>query len=100
MGKAKRRQKGDLNCGENSDTNIFGRIVQLPKADQLCVIEQMITLAEEQKAKEKLAKKLARKPRTPTDKANEPTAEPHWETDRTAENQRVHHPDKYTPSSQ
>jgi hypothetical protein len=77
MGEAKRRQKADPNCGKNSDTNIFGRIVQLPEADQLCVIEQMITLAEEQKAKEKLAKKLAKKTRTPTDKPNEPTAEQH-----------------------
>jgi hypothetical protein len=69
MGKAKRRQKADPSCGKNSDPNIFGRIVQLPKADQLCVIEQMIALAEEQKAKEKLAKKLARTSQTPTDKA-------------------------------
>jgi hypothetical protein len=73
MGEAKRRQKADPNYGKNSDPNILGRIVQLPYADQLCVIEQMITLAEEQKAKEKLAKKT----RTPTDKPNEPTAEQH-----------------------
>jgi hypothetical protein len=75
MGEAKRRQKADPNCGKNSDTNIFGRIVQLPEADRLWVIEQMITLAEEQKAKEKLAKKLAKKTRTPPDKSNELTAE-------------------------
>jgi hypothetical protein len=73
MGKVKRRQKAD----QNSGTNIFGRILQLPKADQLSVIEQMLILAEEQKAKKRLAKKLAKKTRTPTDKANEPTAEQH-----------------------
>jgi hypothetical protein len=75
VGEAKRRQKADQNWVKNSDTNIFGRIVQLPNADRLWVIEQMITLAEEQKAKEKLAKKLAKKTRTPSDKPNELTAE-------------------------
>jgi hypothetical protein len=93
MGEAKRRQKVDPNWGKNcddsknSDTNIFGRILQLPEADQLWVIEQMITQAEEQKAKEKLAKKLARKPQTPPDKP----VEPHWEPHQTAE---------YIPSTQ
>jgi hypothetical protein len=83
MGEAKRRQKVDPNWGKNcddpknSDTNIFGRILQLPYADQLWAIEQIITLTEERKAKERLAKKLAKKARKPSDKPNEPNAGQH-----------------------
>jgi hypothetical protein len=76
MGEAKRRQKADPDWGKSPAPPIPGRVEQLfAQAEKLWVIEQMLTLAEEQKAKKKQAKKLARKPQTPTDKPNEPTAE-------------------------
>jgi hypothetical protein len=77
---------------EDKEENIYAKICDLPHEEKLWAIEQLITIAEIMRERERVAKRAVRKARKQHDKPNELTAGQHLETCQTAENLRAHHP--------